>query len=90
MDGGAIKKDDDADLLVRIKSKEGQIKTTSVPFDIADGVDAKDAAEDALQSTFCLNEIINSFEIPLTQSYGDIREDVVKKIISLDSKFREK
>lgn len=65
------------ELLVRVKSESGQIKTASVNAN--DGT-VDDATEDALGSAFQLNELINGFDAPLTQRYADIRQDVIEKM----------
>jgi hypothetical protein len=68
------------ELLVRVKSDNGQIKTTAVN---PGGEDAEDATQAALSGAFQLNEVINNFATPLTQRYSEIRVDVVDKMKAL-------
>lgn len=63
--------------LIRIKSNDGQVKTATVS---ADADDADDAAAEALEGAFILNEKITEFAIPLTQRYDGLREDVLTKL----------
>ncbi|MEI4470900.1 hypothetical protein [Frigidibacter sp. MR17.24] len=67
-------------LLVRIKSKDNQIKTSEIT---SDAEAADEAAREALESTFYLNEIIKDFDEDLTQSYSDLRQDVLNKMRAL-------
>lgn len=69
--------DDSKQLLVRIKSHDGQIKTAAVS---AEAEAVADAAQEALEGAFCLNERITNFDAPLTQRYDGIRDDVVEKL----------
>lgn len=68
---------DSKQLLVRIKSHDGQIKTAAVA---AEAEAVADAAQEALEGAFCLNERIANFDVPLTQRYDNIRDDVVEKL----------
>ena len=72
------------ELLVRVKSQDGQIKTASIS---AQAGEIEDATQAALNGAFQLNEVINNFEIPLTQRYADIRVDVIDKMKALISKI---
>lgn len=68
------------ELLVRVKSQNGQIKTASVK---AEDGDIEDATQAALGGAFQLNEVINNFTTPLTQRYTAIRGDVIEKMKAL-------
>ncbi len=70
--------DDSKELLVRLKSNEGQIKTVEVP--LGDG-DLEDDTNEALENAFMLNEKVAGFEEPLTQYYGEVRQDMLDKLI---------
>lgn len=65
------------ELLIRVKSDNGQVKTANVSSE-ADTI--SEAAAEVLHSSFQLNEMISGFEIPLTQRYVDVRTDVVAKM----------
>lgn len=64
-------------LLVRIKSEDGQIRTVPIS---PEAQEAEAAANEALESAVVLNEFMNGFEIPLTQRHDGIRADVVQKM----------
>jgi hypothetical protein len=68
------------ELLVRVKSQNGQIKTASVS---AEAGEIQDATQAALSGAFQLNEVIDNFETPLTQRYAAIRVDVIDKMKAL-------
>lgn len=65
-------------VLVRLKAENGQIKTTEIT---ADSEDTEEATNEALNNVFCLNEIVNNFEVPLPQVYNETREDMIEKMI---------
>ena len=75
---------DSRELLVRIKSDDGQTRTVSVT---PEDEDIEAATEQALESAFCLNEIVNDFTTPLTQRYTDIRNDMIEKMIARAGAF---
>lgn len=66
------------ELLVRLKSNEGQVKTVEVP--VGDG-DLEADTNEALENAFMLNEKVAGFEEPLTQNYSKIRQDMFEKLI---------
>lgn len=68
---------DSKQLLIRIKSNDGQIKTASVS---AEAEAIADATQEALEGAFCLNERIGNFDAPLTQRYDGLRDDVLEKL----------
>ncbi|GEM_PF-1428280 len=68
------------ELLIRVKSETGQIKTASVR---SDAETLNQAAVEVLEGAFQLNEMISGFETPLTQRYVDLRSDVVSKMKAL-------
>ncbi|WP_300057165.1 hypothetical protein [Sulfitobacter sp.] len=70
--------DDSKELLVRLKSHEGQVKTVEVP--VGEG-DLEDDTKEALENAFMLNEKVAGFETPLTQNYSEIRQDMFEKLI---------
>lgn len=70
--------DDSKELLVRLKSNDGQVKTVEVP--VGDG-DLEDDTNEALENAFMLNEKVSGFETPLTQYYSEIRQDMFEKLI---------
>ncbi|WP_281662415.1 hypothetical protein [Halomonas sp. Alg239-R46] len=69
---------DNKELLVRLQSNEGQIKTVEV--EMGDG-DLEEVTQEALENAFMLNEKVSDFETPLTQNYTSIRDDMVTKLI---------
>lgn len=71
--------DDTKELLVRLQSNEGQVKTVQVQ--VEDG-DLDQVTQEALENSFVLNEKVSAFEVPLTQRYVDIRDDMVAKLIA--------
>ena len=75
---------DSRELLVRIKSDDGQTRTVSVT---PEDEDIEAATEQALESAFCLNEIVNDFTTPLTQRYTDIRNDMIEIMIARAGAF---
>lgn len=68
---------EDRELLVRIKSDGGQVKTATV---VVSSEEIEDATQEALGSAFYLNEIVTDFERPLTQRYEFIRDDMIEKM----------
>lgn len=71
---------EDKKMLVRIKSESGQIRTGEVLFN---SDDLNDAAIEALENKFVLNEFIKDFSPPLTQGYDSIRDDVIEKLMEI-------
>ncbi|QNU63669.1 hypothetical protein [Vreelandella titanicae] len=66
------------ELLVRLQSDEGQVKTVEVA--IGDG-NLDEVTQEALENAFMLNEKVSDFELPLTQNYENIRDDMVTKLV---------
>lgn len=70
-------------LLVRIKSEDGQIRTVPIS---PESEEADAAANEALQSAVVLNEFMNGFEVPLTQRHNGIRPDILQKMRAIGNK----
>lgn len=77
---------DSKELLVRLQSNEGQIKTVEVKM--GDG-DIEEATQEALENAFMLNEKVSNFEIPLTQKYDEIRADMIAKLVEKAAELEE-
>lgn len=58
-------------MMVRIKTASGQIKQTAIDTD----------RDDVLSQYFIHNEVINDFNIPLSQTHKTINEEVVDKVL---------
>jgi hypothetical protein len=62
---------DSAQMFIRIKAANGQIKRTEVDY----------GGEEILEQAFVQNEIVNDFDPPLTQRYEDFRDDMIQKML---------
>ena len=68
------------ELLIRLQSDEGQVKTVEVR---AGEGDLEQATEEALENAFMLNEKVSGFDVALTQNYNGIRDDMVRKLVEI-------
>ena len=68
---------DQKEMLIRIKTGNGQLKRTQVDLD----------GEEILEQAFVENEIVNDFDSPLTQRYEVFRDDMIEKIAKIGGKL---
>jgi len=70
---------DDAQVFVRIKAANGQIKRTEVQHD----------GEEILEQAFIQNEIVSDFDPPLGQRHEAFREDMIQKMTEVANNLGE-
>lgn len=68
-----FREDDGAQVFVRIKTGDGQIKRTQVDYD----------GDEILEQMFVQNEVVSGFDPPLTQRHEAFRQDMIKKMIEV-------
>ena len=68
-------KKDHKELLVRIKTESGQVKTTNIDTN----------GEEVLEQSFVENEIVTDFDKPLAQRYGSFRDDIIGKMVVISA-----
>jgi len=72
--GGALERfrgdRDNAQMFVRIKTSNGQIKRTEIQHN----------GDEILEQAFVQNELVNEFDPPLTQRYEAMRKDMIEKM----------